>query len=63
MNDAYTRDSRETGLYEFIFKVRGRGGIVFDYVIVGRHSSQAQAEARALFGDQVIALQDVRRVS
>jgi hypothetical protein len=63
MTDPYTRGSRETGLYEFIFKVRGRGGIVFDYVIIGRHASQAQAEVRALFGDHVIALQEVRRIS
>jgi hypothetical protein len=63
MNDPYTRDSRETGLYEFVFKVRGRGGIVFDYAVVGRHASQAQAEVRALFGDHVIALQLARRVS
>jgi hypothetical protein len=63
MNDGYTRDSRETGLFEFIFKVRGRGGIVFDYVVVGRHASFAQAEVRALFGDRVIALAEVLRVS
>jgi hypothetical protein len=63
MTDPYTRDSRETGLYEFVFKVRGRGGIVFDYAVVARHASQAQAEVRALFGDHVIALQLARRVS
>ena len=63
MTDPYTRDSRETGLFEFVFTVRGHGGIVFDYAVVGRHASFAQAEARALFGDRVIALQDVRRVS
>jgi hypothetical protein len=63
MNDAYTRNSRDTGLFEFIFKIHGRGGVVFDYVVVGRHASQAQAEVRALFGDRVIALKEVRRVS
>jgi hypothetical protein len=51
MNE-YSRDSRETGLSEFLFKVRGQGGIVFDYVAVARHAVHAQAEARALFGDR-----------
>jgi hypothetical protein len=63
MNDRYTRDSRETGLFEFVFTVRGHGGIVFEYAMVGRHASFAQAEVRALFGDRVIALQEARRVS
>jgi hypothetical protein len=63
MNDPYTRDSHDTGLFEFTFKVRGRGGIVFDHAVIGRHASQAQAEMRALFGDDVIALAEVRRVS
>jgi hypothetical protein len=63
MTDPYTRDSRETGFFEFCFKVRGSGGIVFDYVVVGRHASQAQSEVRALFADHVIALAAVRRVS
>jgi hypothetical protein len=59
----YIRDSRETGLFEFVFTVRGHGGIVFEHVVVGRHASFAQAEVRALFGDRVIALAEVRRVS
>ena len=63
MTDPYTRDSRETGLFEFVFTVRGHGGIVFEHVLVGRHASFAQAEVRALFGDHVIALAAVRRVS
>jgi hypothetical protein len=63
MNNEYVRDSRETGLAEYLFKVRGQGGIVFDYVVVARHAVQAQAEVRALFGDRVIALQEVRMVS
>jgi len=62
MND-YVRDSRETGLWEFRFMVRGQGGVVFDHVVVARHGAQAHAEARALFGDRVIALAEVRRVS
>jgi hypothetical protein len=62
MND-YVRDSRQTGLWEYWFLVRGKGGVVFDYAIVARHGAQAQAEVRALFGDRLISLQDVRRVS
>jgi hypothetical protein len=63
MNDQYTRDSRQVGLFEFVFTIRGHGGMVFEHVIIGRHASFAQAEVRALFGDRVIALAEVRRVS
>ncbi len=63
MNSEYSRDSRETGLSEYLFKVRGQGGVVFEYVVVARHATQAQAEVGALFGDRVIALQVVRRIS
>jgi hypothetical protein len=63
MNSGYSRDSRLTGLWEFHFMVRGQGGVVFDHVVVARHGAQAQAEVRALFGDRLISLQDVRRVS
>jgi hypothetical protein len=62
MND-YVRDSRQTGLWEFHFMVRGQGGVIFDYAVVARHGAHAQGELRALFGDRVIALQDVGRVS
>ncbi len=63
MNNEYSRDSRETGLSEYLFKVRGQGGVVFDYVVVARHAVHAQAEVSALFGNHVIALQTVRRIS
>jgi hypothetical protein len=51
MND-YFRDSRLTGLWEFRFMVRGRGGVVFEHAIVARHGAQAQAEVRGRGGKQ-----------
>ena len=56
------RNSRETGLSRYRFIIRGEKGISFDYVVVTHHGAFAQAEVRALFGNRVIGLMEVRPV-